>query len=58
HFVDQHALLAALRPQLHAGVSCLVKGSRSAGMDRVVDALRGDPTLAAVTGPGGAAHVA
>lgn len=32
-------LLEALRDGLEPGVSCLVKGSRSAGMDRVVDAL-------------------
>lgn len=36
---DLESLLEALRAGLEAGVSCLVKGSRSAGMDRVVEAL-------------------
>ncbi|MGY6518297.1 MAG: UDP-N-acetylmuramoyl-tripeptide--D-alanyl-D-alanine ligase [Lysobacteraceae bacterium] len=39
HFQDQAALLAALRERLAPGVRCLVKGSRSAGMERVVKAL-------------------
>ncbi len=39
HFDDQPALIAALRAQLHAGVTCLVKGSRSAAMERVAAAL-------------------
>ncbi len=41
HFDDQPALIAALRTQLHAGVTCLVKGSRSAAMERVAAALAG-----------------
>jgi len=41
HFADKAALLAALRAQLHPGVTCLVKGSHSAGMETVVAALRG-----------------
>ena len=41
HFGDQPALIAALRAQLHAGVTCLVKGSRSAAMERVAAALAG-----------------
>jgi UDP-N-acetylmuramoyl-tripeptide--D-alanyl-D-alanine ligase len=40
HFADQPALLAALQAGLHGGVTCLVKGSHSAGMERVVAALR------------------
>jgi UDP-N-acetylmuramoyl-tripeptide--D-alanyl-D-alanine ligase len=40
HFADKAALAAALKQQLHGGVTCLVKGSRSAGMDQVVVALR------------------
>ena len=44
HFDDKPALIAALQAQLHAGVTCLVKGSRSAGMEQVVAAIakRGD----------------
>ncbi len=41
HFNDKPALIAALQAQLHAGVTCLVKGSRSAGMEQVVAALGG-----------------
>ena len=40
HFSDKAALAAALKQQLHGGVTCLIKGSRSAGMDQVVAALR------------------
>ncbi|HEV2620503.1 MAG TPA: UDP-N-acetylmuramoyl-tripeptide--D-alanyl-D-alanine ligase [Frateuria sp.] len=40
HYADKAALAAALASQLHAGVTCLVKGSRSAGMEQVVAALR------------------
>ena len=43
HFADKKALIAALQTQLHAGVTCLVKGSRSAGMEQVVAALGGHP---------------
>lgn len=39
HFEDKPALIAALQAQLHAGVTCLVKGSRSAGMEQVVSAI-------------------
>jgi UDP-N-acetylmuramoyl-tripeptide--D-alanyl-D-alanine ligase len=41
HFADQRELIAALRADLRAGVCCLVKGSRSSAMDRVVAALLG-----------------
>ncbi|MFC5582996.1 UDP-N-acetylmuramoyl-tripeptide--D-alanyl-D-alanine ligase [Rhodanobacter terrae] len=41
HFADKAALIVALHAQLHAGVTCLVKGSRSAGMEQVVAALGG-----------------
>lgn len=48
HFMDKPALIAALRAQLHPGVTCLVKGSRSAGMEQVVAAIvRGGATDAA-----------
>lgn len=43
HFSDKPALIAALQAQLHDGVTCLVKGSRSAGMEQVVAALGGRP---------------
>jgi len=39
HFTDKPALITALRARLHAGVTCLVKGSRSSGMEQVVAAL-------------------
>ncbi|MDN5923522.1 MAG: UDP-N-acetylmuramoyl-tripeptide--D-alanyl-D-alanine ligase [Xanthomonadales bacterium] len=42
HFADQGALITALRARLHAGVVCLVKGSRSAGMEHVVAGLGGN----------------
>ncbi len=38
-FTDQQALVAALRDDLDAGVTLLVKGSRAARMERVVAAL-------------------
>lgn len=40
HFADKDALVAAIAPRLHSGVTCLVKGSRSAGMEQVVAGLR------------------
>jgi UDP-N-acetylmuramoyl-tripeptide--D-alanyl-D-alanine ligase len=43
HFADKPALIAALKPRLHAGVTCLVKGSRSAGMEEVANALGSHP---------------
>jgi UDP-N-acetylmuramoyl-tripeptide--D-alanyl-D-alanine ligase len=39
HYADQTQLVAALRDELRAGVTLLVKGSRSSAMDRVMDAL-------------------
>ncbi len=41
-FSDQGALIAALREDLHAGVSVLVKGSHASHMEKVVAALLGD----------------
>jgi UDP-N-acetylmuramoyl-tripeptide--D-alanyl-D-alanine ligase len=43
HFADKAALTVALQAQLHDGVTCLVKGSRSAGMEQVVAALGSRP---------------
>ncbi|MEO8777347.1 MAG: UDP-N-acetylmuramoyl-tripeptide--D-alanyl-D-alanine ligase [Rhodanobacter sp.] len=39
HFDSKSTLITALRSQLRAGVTCLVKGSRSAGMEQVVAAM-------------------
>lgn len=39
HYPDILDLIQALKPLAKAEVTCLVKGSRSAGMERVVDAL-------------------
>jgi UDP-N-acetylmuramoyl-tripeptide--D-alanyl-D-alanine ligase len=38
-FADRDALVAALREGLRPGVRCLIKGSRSSAMDKVVKAL-------------------
>jgi UDP-N-acetylmuramoyl-tripeptide--D-alanyl-D-alanine ligase len=40
HFADREALIEVLRGKVHPDVCCLVKGSRSAGMERVAEALR------------------
>ncbi|HTV86047.1 MAG TPA: UDP-N-acetylmuramoyl-tripeptide--D-alanyl-D-alanine ligase [Dyella sp.] len=40
HFADKATLVQALRMQLRAGVTVLVKGSHSAGMEQVVAALK------------------
>lgn len=39
HFATQEALIEAIQPELHEGVVVLVKGSRSAAMENVVQAL-------------------
>ena len=39
HFESHAGLADALRIDLHAGVRCLVKGSRGSAMDRIVSAL-------------------
>lgn len=45
-FTELEALLEALRPGLRPGVTLLVKGSRAARMERVVEALSGAPAEA------------
>ncbi len=40
HFQTQEALIQHAKTQMQAGVAVLVKGSRSAGMDRVVEQLK------------------
>ena len=42
HFSDQAGLIAALRSELVAGATLLVKGSRGSAMDKVVGALFAD----------------
>jgi UDP-N-acetylmuramoyl-tripeptide--D-alanyl-D-alanine ligase len=42
HFATREELAAALRRELHRGVNCLVKGSRSMGMEAVVGAITRD----------------
>lgn len=57
HVDDKDALIAMLESQLHAGVTCLVKGSRSAGMEQVVHALAPTATDAELR-DGGVTHAA
>ncbi|MEO7067795.1 MAG: UDP-N-acetylmuramoyl-tripeptide--D-alanyl-D-alanine ligase [Rhodanobacter sp.] len=56
HFSDKADLIAALQKHLHSGVTCLVKGSRSAGMEQVVQALA-QAAAVAPKNQGGASHV-
>jgi UDP-N-acetylmuramoyl-tripeptide--D-alanyl-D-alanine ligase len=39
HFNSRDGLIDALRAELRPGVACLVKGSRSMGMEHVVNAI-------------------
>ncbi len=41
HYEQRDELISALRETLDPGVVCLIKGSRSAGMERVLNALQG-----------------
>jgi len=43
HFDSRDGLIKALRTQLKPGVACLVKGSRSMGMEHVVRAISNGP---------------
>lgn len=45
HFADIESLIEALIPELRPGINCLVKGSRSMGMEAVVAAIRQDPGM-------------
>jgi len=45
HFANKQELAAALRREIHSGVNCLVKGSRSMGMEDVVEALVSESDL-------------
>ena len=47
HFTDLPALIACLGAELQPGVTLLVKGSRSAGMERVIAALRAPAAVTA-----------
>ncbi len=42
HFPDRESLIEALIPELGPGINCLVKGSRSMGMEAVVEAIGQD----------------
>ncbi len=42
HYPDRESLIEALLDQLRPGINCLVKGSRSTGMEAVVEAITGD----------------
>jgi UDP-N-acetylmuramoyl-tripeptide--D-alanyl-D-alanine ligase len=57
HFTDKASLIAALQARLHGGVTCLVKGSRSAAMEQVVAAL-GPPPHGEDRNHGGASNAA
>jgi len=50
HFNSREGLIKALRAQLKPGVACLVKGSRSMGMEQVVRAISNGPEPQEVNG--------
>jgi UDP-N-acetylmuramoyl-tripeptide--D-alanyl-D-alanine ligase len=45
HYADHAELIAALQSELRPGINCLVKGSRSMGMESVVQAVRSQRVL-------------
>jgi UDP-N-acetylmuramoyl-tripeptide--D-alanyl-D-alanine ligase len=50
HFDDKQELIDALRLELKPGVACLVKGSRSMGMEHVVNAISNGHEVLEVNG--------
>jgi UDP-N-acetylmuramoyl-tripeptide--D-alanyl-D-alanine ligase len=50
HFDSRDGLIEALRAQLKPGVACLVKGSRSMGMEHVVNAISNGQELLEANG--------
>ena len=50
HYSSREGLIKALRSQLRPGVACLVKGSRSMGMEHVVSAISNDDEYLGVNG--------
>jgi UDP-N-acetylmuramoyl-tripeptide--D-alanyl-D-alanine ligase len=50
HFDNREKLVAALREQLRPGIACLVKGSRSMGMEYVVKAISNGRDVLEVNG--------
>lgn len=45
HFLDRDSLIESLLDQLRPGINCLIKGSRSMGMEAVVEAIMREQEL-------------